>query len=93
MTPISRSAENPDMRVITSNTTEAGIEYLGVEKLDDKPPKSFPAKLTALLWRRYQLGLPGFIILSCELIDRNGDALRDCVLKYCGPVAAGRRLP
>ena len=76
-------AENPDMRVITSNTTEAGIEYLGVEKLDDKPPKSFPAKLTALLWRRYQLGLPGFIILSCELIDRNGDALRDCVVKYC----------
>ncbi len=30
-------AENPDLRVIVSNTTEAGIEYLGTEKLDDKP--------------------------------------------------------
>ena len=75
-------ADNPDFRVIVSNTTEAGIEYLGTEKPDDAPPKSFPAKLTALLYRRYVNKLPGFIILSCELIDRNGDELKKCVLKY-----------
>ena len=75
-------AENPDMRVIISNTTEAGIEYIGTEKLDDRPPKSFPAKLTALLYKRFQLGLGGFIILSCELIDNNGKELLNCVLKY-----------
>ena len=34
-------AHNPDMRFIISNTTEAGIEYLGTEKLSDAPPKSF----------------------------------------------------
>ena len=36
-------AHNPDMHVIISNTTEAGIEYLGTEGFDDAPPKSFPA--------------------------------------------------
>ena len=75
-------AENPQMRVMITNTTEAGIEYLGTEKLDDRPPKSFPAKLTALLYKRFTLGLGGFIILSCELIDNNGKELLNCVLKY-----------
>ena len=77
-----RLAENPDMRIIISNTTEAGIEYLGTEKIDDRPPKSFPAKLTALLYHRFKAGLNGFIILSCELIDNNGKELLACVLKY-----------
>lgn len=75
-------AKNPDMHVIISNTTEAGIEYLGIEKIDDAPPKSFPAKLTALLYERFKAELPGFIILSCELIDNNGKELEACVLKY-----------
>ncbi|MBO4391652.1 MAG: tagaturonate reductase [Lachnospiraceae bacterium] len=75
-------AKNPDMHIIISNTTEAGIEYLGTESLTDAPPKSFPAKLTALLWQRYQAELPGFVILSCELIDNNGKELLACVLKY-----------
>ena len=75
-------AENLDMQVIISNTTEAGIEYLGTEELTDTPPKSFPAKLTALLYARYRAGLPGFVILSCELIDNNGGELLKCVLQY-----------
>lgn len=75
-------AKNPDMRIIISNTTEAGIEYLGTESLSDRPPKSFPAKLTALLYARFQAGMPGFIILSCELIDHNADMLKQYVIKY-----------
>ena len=75
-------AHNPDMRMIISNTTEAGIEYLGTESMEDAPPKSFPAKLTILLYERFKQSLPGFIILSCELIDHNGKELLDCVLKY-----------
>ena len=75
-------AQNPDMRIIISNTTEAGIEYLGTESITDAPPKSFPAKLTVLLHERFKAGLPGFIILSCELIDNNGKELLNCVLKY-----------
>ena len=75
-------ANNPDLRIVISNTTEAGIEYLGTESKDDRPPKSYPAKLTRFLWERYRLGLPGFLLFPCELIDSNGDALRECVFRY-----------
>jgi tagaturonate reductase len=75
-------AHNPDLRVIVSNTTEAGIEYLGTESIDDAPPKSYPAKLTRFLWERYQAGLKGFILLPCELIDHNADYLKEYVIKY-----------
>lgn len=74
--------QNPDLRVIVSNTTEAGIEYLGTEKLTDMPPKSYPAKLTQFLYQRFQAGLRGFILLPCELIDNNGDNLKACMLQY-----------
>lgn len=75
-------AENPDFRYIISNTTESGIAYVKGESLNDTPPKSFPAKLTALLNKRFELGLGGFIFLPCELIDKNGENLKKCILKY-----------
>lgn len=75
-------AENPDFRFIVSNTTESGIVFSDEDKITDAPPKSFPAKLTLLLKKRYELCLRGFIFLPCELIDRNGDNLKACILKY-----------
>ena len=75
-------AENPDFRFIISNTTEAGICYNEEDMLDSAPAKTFPAKLTQLLYKRFSLELGGFIILPCELIDRNGDNLKNAVLKY-----------
>ena len=75
-------AENPDFRFIVSNTTEAGICFEGDNKFEDAPAHSFPGKLTQLLYKRFQLGLPGFIILSCELIDHNGEELLKCCEKY-----------
>ena len=75
-------AENPDFRFVVSNTTESGIVFSADDKLTDAPPKTFPAKLTLLLKKRYELGLGGFVFLPCELIDRNGDNLKACVLKY-----------
>ncbi len=75
-------AENPDMRFIVSNTTEAGIEYVPDNQFTDAPAKSFPGKLTQLLYKRFELGLPGFIVLSCELIDHNGEELEKCCLQY-----------
>ena len=77
-----RLAENPDFRFIISNTTEAGICFNAEDKIDDCPPTSFTAKVTQLLKRRYNLGLDGFIFLPCELIDKNGENLKKCVLKY-----------
>ncbi len=75
-------AENPDFRFIVSNTTEAGITFADDNSFDDTPAKSFPGKLTQLLYKRYELGLPGFIILSCELIDHNGEELEKCCRQY-----------
>lgn len=75
-------AENPDFRYIISNTTEAGIAYRAEDQLTDRPPVSFPAKVCALLHKRFTLGLPGFVFLPCELIDQNGSKLRDILLQY-----------
>ena len=75
-------AEQPEMRFVVSNTTESGIVFSSEDKITDAPPKTFPAKVTLLLKRRFELGLPGFIFLPCELIDRNGDNLKKCILQY-----------
>ncbi|MGN0522432.1 MAG: tagaturonate reductase [Eubacterium sp.] len=75
-------AENPDLRFIITNTTEAGICFDNTCKLSDAPASCFPAKLTQLLYARYKSGLNGFVILACELIDDNGKELERCVLEY-----------
>ena len=75
-------ADIPSMRFIISNTTESGIVFNENDAVDKAPAVSFPAKLTMLLKRRFDKGLNGFIILPCELIDRNGDNLKKCVLQY-----------
>lgn len=78
-------AENPELRFITSNTTEAGIVYEEKDRLEDRPQNSFPGKLTAFLYRRYQVFSGdikyGFIFLPCELIDENGEKLKEIILK------------
>lgn len=79
-------AENPALRFIISNTTEAGIIYDPSCHFSDTPASTFPGKLTQFLYRRFQkFGNEtgkGFVILPCELIDDNGKALETCVLKY-----------
>lgn len=79
-------AHNPDMRFVFSNTTEAGISYHAGDKFDDAPAVSYPAKLTRLLFERFShfngAADKGWIIIPCELIDYNGDALRELVLRY-----------
>lgn len=79
-------AENPDMRFVFSNTTEAGIVFDDSCKLDDAPASSFPGKLTQLLYHRFKTfsGDPkkGLIIFSCELIFHNGRELKKCIHQY-----------
>ncbi len=82
-------AEQPELRFIISNTTEAGIVFDERDRFTDTPALSFPAKLTQLLHRRFRLGLDGFVLLPCELIDRNGDNLKRCVLQYADIWALG----
>ena len=79
-------AHNPDMRFVFSNTTEAGISYHAADKFDDAPAVSYPAKLTRLLFERFShfngAADKGWIIIPCELIDYNGETLRELVLRY-----------
>lgn len=75
-------AKNPDLRFIVSNTTEAGIEYKSGQSEDDFANMTFPARLTLLMKARFDAKLNGFILLPCELIDKNGDCLKECILKY-----------
>ncbi|MEK9197409.1 tagaturonate reductase [Ureibacillus sp. 179-F W5.1 NHS] len=79
-------AHNPNLRFIFSNTTEAGIVFNENDQLTDRPQTSFPAKLTSFLYERYQAfeGKEdrGLIIIPCELIERNGDKLKELVLRY-----------
>ncbi len=81
-----RLAHNPDIRFVFSNTTEAGISYHAGDRFDDAPAVSYPAKLTRLLYERFShfagAADKGWVIIPCELIDYNGEALRELVLRY-----------
>lgn len=77
---------NPDLRFVFSNTTEAGISWDENDRLNMSPQNSFPGKVTALLYKRFQAfkgdASKGLIFFTCELIDRNGDMLKKYVLQH-----------
>ncbi len=75
-------AENSDFRFVVSNTTESGIAFDDSDRPDNAPNITFPAKVTMLLKKRFDLGLNGFIFLPCELIEKNGQTLKKYVLEY-----------
>lgn len=79
-------ADQPEMRFVISNTTEAGIAFDPSCRLGDAPASSYPGKLTQLLYRRFKTfnGAPdkGLIIMPCELIFLNGHQLKDCICRY-----------
>lgn len=75
-------AVSDELEYIVSNTTEAGIVYDPACQQADCPPASFPAKLTQVLYARYNAKKPGVVVLSCELIDNNGKELLKCVNQY-----------
>lgn len=79
-------ADQPDIRFVISNTTEAGIAFDPACKFTDMPASSYPGKLTQLLFRRYQTfqGDPtkGLILMPCELIFLNGHHLKECIYQY-----------
>lgn len=79
-------ARDENIQFLFSNTTEAGISYHAGDKLTDEPPVSYPAKLTRLLFERFNhfngAKDKGLILLPCELIDHNGDQLKALVERY-----------
>ena len=81
-----RIALSPELRLVISNTTEAGITYVADDDLAARPAASFPAQIAQLLHDRYQaLGgaaSAGLSILACELIENNGETLRRYVVQH-----------
>ncbi|GLB48040.1 tagaturonate reductase [Neptunitalea lumnitzerae] len=79
-------AKEEGLEFIISNTTEAGIAYVPSDKPDMQPPSSFPAKLTYLLYKRFEhfngAEDKGVTIIPCELINYNADTLKDYIFKY-----------
>ncbi|MFL5617090.1 MAG: tagaturonate reductase [Gemmatimonadaceae bacterium] len=81
-----RCAENPALELIFSNTTEIGIvldETDAATPPGSDPPRSFPGKLAAFLlhrarWCRFDATLAP-IVIPTELIEGNGDKLREIV--------------
>ena len=88
-----KCAAQPELRFMVSNTTEAGIAYVKEDMPIDTCPESFPAKVTSFLYARFKAfdgsSDRGMIILPCELIDRNGDSLKEIVLRYAEEWALG----
>ena len=79
-------AEQPEIRFVISNTTEAGITFDPACKLEDAPASSYPGKLTQLLYHRYKTFNgekdKGLIIFPCELIFLNGHKLKETIYQY-----------
>lgn len=75
-------AVDPELAVIVSNTTEAGICYHEGDSFDGFAEITYPAKLTKFLYARFRAGLPGVYLLPVELIENNADELFRCVEKY-----------
>lgn len=78
-------AESTDLEYIISNTTEAGIVFDENDVDFSKTPTSFPGKLLVFLKKRYDFfkgdASKGLDIIPCELIDHNGDTLKEVLVK------------
>ncbi len=75
-------ATDKDLKIIVSNTTEAGICFHDTDKMDVFEEITYPAKLTKFLFERFNAGLDGVYLLPVELIDNNADELYKCVDGY-----------
>ena len=77
-------ARDTAITIIISNTTEAGFALNSADQLPDETPRSFPAKIARFLIERANFvacePLHRMIVLPCELIEDNGNALRALVL-------------
>ena len=74
-----------ELEAVLSNTTEAGLALdeadAGRVPGSESCPVSFPAKLLEVLLARFEAGLPGIAVIPCELIENNGDRLRQLVVE------------
>jgi tagaturonate reductase len=80
---------SPNLRVILSNTTEAGYELHSKDAnawntFRAAAPRSFPAKLLAVLNDRFCAGESAPTIIPCELREHNAALLREIIVNLAG---------
>ena len=78
-------ARNPEISIVISNTTEAGLTYRDEDFRPGKAPQTFPGKLAACLFERFRtLGgkNTGMVVLPCELVVDNGRLLKEMVIRH-----------
>lgn len=75
-------AKDAELKIIVSNTTEAGICFNEKDEFEGFEHSTYPAKLTKFLYERFKAGLDGVYLMPVELIDNNADELYKCVDKY-----------
>lgn len=77
-------ARSASLQLIISNTTEVGITLVD-DNIHATPPVSFPGRLLAFLYKRYQHfkadAAKGVIIVPTELIPANADTLRSILFQ------------
>lgn len=73
-------ARSPELKLILSNTTETGYDLKPEDTASDAPPRSFPAKLLAVLRARFEAGQAPLTIAPCELRENNASLLRGLLL-------------
>lgn len=75
-------AADDELKIIVSNTTEAGIVYNANDSFDGFENITYPAKLTKFLYERFKAKKSGVYLMPVELIDNNADKLKECVDAY-----------
>lgn len=73
-------ARSPQLKYVISNATESGYVLDPSDRADAAPPQTLPGKLTQVLWQRFQRRGAPLALLPTELIERNGEKLRELVL-------------
>lgn len=80
-----KCARNPEFEIVVSNASEVAVVLDEADRIDADPPRSFPGKVTALLYQRARefdfAEDAGLVILPCELLENNGDELKRIVLE------------
>jgi tagaturonate reductase len=80
-------AKLDSLEIVISNTTEAGIVFKEeAQPAANQLAETFPGKVTQLLAERFKhfsgQGDKGLNFIPVELIDKNGEKLKEAILKY-----------
>ena len=81
---IVEATNKPTLCVILSNATETGLTLDPTDRPDSKPPRSFPGKLTGLLFERWRAtrGRDADVaVIPTELVLNNGPLVQGLIIE------------